>query len=39
VVIAIDRDPALNQCIKDTFPGRTYWRARRSALDISLQPF
>ena len=39
VVIAIDRDPQLNQCVKDAFPGRSYWRARRSALDVSFQPF
>jgi hypothetical protein len=39
VVIAIDRDPNLTQCVKEAFPGRSYWRARRSALDVSLQPF
>ncbi len=39
VVVAIDRDPNLTQCVKDAFPGRSYWRARRSALDVSLQPF
>ena len=39
VVYAIDRDPQLTQCVKDAFPGRTYWRARRGPVDISLQPF
>ncbi len=39
VVIAIDRDPNLTQCVKDAFPGRSYWRARRGTTDISLQPF